>query len=102
MSVCNVQKYPEIRTANPPYLSHVCFLDYLASSPHEGCADKLRALQDGLDDKLRKLYSPREPHSTLIHADLVPENILIREVSRTLKTFNQLGDIFFFQAVTSI
>jgi hypothetical protein len=55
-------------------------IEYLAHSPNKGCLEKLENNEEGVEDKIRNLFSSSAPYSTIIHTNCLPEYFLLREV----------------------
>ena len=62
------------------YFMILFYIDYLAHSPDRGCLEILRNVEEGVEDKIRNLFSSNAPYSTIIHSKCVPEHFLLREV----------------------
>ena len=59
-------------------------IEYLAQSPNKECLENLENVEEGVEDKIRNLFSSSAPYSTIIHSNCVPEHFLLREVSHLM------------------
>ena len=59
-------------------------IEYLVHSPNKGSLEKLENVEEGVEDKIRNLFSSTAPYSTIIHSNCVPEHFLLREVSHLM------------------
>jgi hypothetical protein len=57
-------------------------------------SEKLKYVAEGVEDKIRKLFSSSAPYSTIIHSNCVPELFLLREVRHFM--FSLFNITFYF------